>query len=344
MDQLPSTRSLSFLESLRWAGRALRSEFLAFRFEYPIEIDPAAGPKESLHYYMYSDLLSWSLMKLDPAGIPRISDRFFEDVYHPPYIAWFGLVNLGHYLRHRDPRSLDVFLNQVNWLEHHAVVRDDGAAVWPGTFDWLEGTTLLKAPWVSAYCQGLVISALVRGWRITRRPYLLELLSKSTKVFEIGVSSGGIRDVVDGHIMYNEKPGYPPPGPLDGFLVALLALYDLYIETDDCVVGQLLNEGLEGLKYMLPRWSYGNKWSWYSTRAYLCPPAYHIQNCALLSALARLLKEPLLERYVETWDIARLSAVGRMEVFFMFLFTKNACRLKHRTWRRKRVYKPGIAS
>jgi hypothetical protein len=42
-------------------------------------------------------------------------------------------------------------------------VRADGSVVWPNNFDCLQGKTFLKAPWISAYDQGLVISALVRA-------------------------------------------------------------------------------------------------------------------------------------------------------------------------------------
>jgi hypothetical protein len=59
------------VESLRYATRALRREILEFRFDYPLEIEPEAGPKDSLHYYLYSEKLSWSVMSMDSAGIPR---------------------------------------------------------------------------------------------------------------------------------------------------------------------------------------------------------------------------------------------------------------------------------
>jgi hypothetical protein len=145
-----------FLELLGYATRALRREVFQFRFEYPLEIVAEAGPKDSLHYYLYSEKLSWSLMSMDDAGIPQARLRIPGTVYKPAYIAWWGLVNLGHFLRHGDEKSRSVFINQVNWLESQAVTRADGAVVWPNRFDCLQGNTFLKAPWVSAYDQGLV--------------------------------------------------------------------------------------------------------------------------------------------------------------------------------------------
>ncbi len=323
------------LESLRWAARAIRNEIVRFRFGYPLEIVPAAGPKDSLHYYIYSDSLSWSCMKLDANGIPLYCNRVIGESYHPAYIAWYGLVNLGHHLRRQDQASLNTFLNQVCWLEDHAVRWSDGAVVWPVPYDWQEGKTMLKAPWISAYVQGLGISALVRGWRVTGRRKILELLSKSTAIFEINVSRSGVRDVVGDHVLYAEYPGSRPPGPLDGLMTCLLGLYDLFMETGDGAVERLFTQGLDGLKYLLPNWDYRKKWSWYSSREYLCPPAYHNLNRVLLAVLARLTKEPTLAEYAERWDPARLTPTGRMEVFSLFVLTKNVCRVKHQTWRQK---------
>jgi hypothetical protein len=325
--------STAYLDNLRFALRAIYGEVLGFRFDYPLDIVPEAGPKHSLAYYLYSEALSWEAMRLDSMGIPRTRTRLTGAVYAPGYIAWYGLVNLGHYVLHGDQTSLDVFLNQINWLERHAVLRHDGAVVWPMDFDYLEGSARIKAPWVSAHDQGLAISALVRSWRLTRRPVVLELLAKSAKIFELDVDHHGIRVLSGRYVMYTEKPGVPPPVILDGFMTSLLGLYDLFMETGDSAVEQLFSEGIDGLKHMLPAWDYRKKWSWYGPHSYLCPPAYHCLNRLLLAVLARLSNEPRLAEYAERWDPDRLSVLGRAEIYVVFLLTKNACRFRHRTWR-----------
>jgi hypothetical protein len=320
-------------ELLSYSIRAMRKEVVGFKFAYPLQVDTEAGSKDSLHYYLYSDSLSWDAMRLDAVGIPRTWDRLYGTNYLPGYIAWYGLVHLGHYLRRGDQTSLDVFLKQISWLETHAVVKD-GAAVWTMNFDYLVQPVLMKAPWISAHVQGLVISALVRGWRVTRRPYLLELLKKSAKVFESDVEDNGLRIRVNQHSIYTEIPGSPPPGILDGFMTSLLGLYDLFVETADSKIGQLFTEGIDGLKYMLPKWNYRNKWSWYNDHAYLCPPAYHCLNRLLLTTLGRLSNESCFAECAKSWDPNRLSSLERIEIFLAFVATKNACRIRHQTWRK----------
>lgn len=322
-------------EGWRCAIRALRKEILEFRFDYPLQIVPQGADKDSLHYHLYGDSLAWEALRLDADGIPQAWYRSTGSVYWPSYIAWYGLVQLGHFLRHGDRRYVSVFLKQVSWLERNAVVRSDGAVVWPMNFDYPVGPILLKAAWISAYTQGLVISALVRAWRLTKRPRLLELLKSSANVFGLDVEDSGVRVLLDGHALYTEVPGGAPPGILDGFMTSLLGLYDLQAETGDPVVRRLFDEGIEGLKYALPRWDYRNKWSWYGCRAYLSPPAYHYQNCLLLEILARLSRQPVLAEYAQRWNPHHLSALGRTEIYLRFVLTKNQSRLRHRTWRQK---------
>ena len=312
---------------------AMREELFRFRFTSPLVVVPEAGPKESIHYYLYGKELSWGAMRLDSNGVPRLWQRTTGRVYNPAYIASYGLTNLGHYLRMGDRIFLDIFLRQVEWLEQHAVVRPDRAVVWLNDYDYREGSVLLKRPWVSANVQGFVISALVRGWRVTRRPHLIELLKNSASIFDKDVSQSGVRVEMEGRATYSEKPGLPAPGIMDGYMRSLLGLYDLFVETEDVVVKRLFDEGIEGLKHTLSWWDYRRKWSWYGNHNYLSPPSYHCLNHLLLTVLARLTGEATLSEYAEAWNPHNLSTSGRMEIYLGCLITKNACRLKHRTWK-----------
>jgi hypothetical protein len=248
----------------------------------------------------------------------------------------YGLNHLNRYLLTGNVAGLGIFLNQVNWLERHAVIRPDRAVVWRHDFALHHGDVTLPAGWISCNIQGLVMSALVRGWRITRRPYLLELLKGTSHVFHLDSKSNGVRVEAEGHVVYTEVPGLAAPGVMDGFMASLLGLYDVYTETGDATVFRLFEEGVEGLKYFLPRWDYRHKWSWYANRAYLCPPSYNCLNRAFLSALAHLTDETCFAEYADAWNPDHLSARDRAEIYLGFMVTKNACRFKYQTWRKPR--------
>ena len=237
-------------------------------------------------------------------------------------------MSLERYLRGLDPAGCQTFLRQVEWLVANGIRRDDGALVWSYARDWQEGACLLRAPWICAMAQGLAISALVRGNRITGQESLLEIAHAATRVFEKNVEEGGVRTFEDGHTLYEEYPGYPLPRVLDGFLFSLLGLYDLAVHTADSAVFDLFAAGVDGLKHTLPFWDYRGIWSWYGSHGFLCPPHYNKLNGALLSVVGRLSGEPALEYYAQRWDPRRLTALGRAEIFVMFLLTKNRSRLR----------------
>jgi hypothetical protein len=125
--------------------RTLRQEVTGFDFYYPLETDTAAGHSDSLHYYLYSDRLSWETMRLDATGIPRAWSQVTSTNYWPGFIAWYALVQLGHYLRGKGSQHLNAFLKQIDWLEEHAVLRGDGAVVWTMDFDNPENGVILRA-------------------------------------------------------------------------------------------------------------------------------------------------------------------------------------------------------
>ncbi|HZQ51648.1 MAG TPA: D-glucuronyl C5-epimerase family protein [Bryobacteraceae bacterium] len=331
---------LDNLSALSCASRTLKQEILGFDFNYPLEIDSAAGPRDSLRYYLYSDKLSWETLRMDSAGIPRAWVRVTGTNYWPGFIAWYALVQLGHYLRGKGAQHLDSFLKQIDWLENHAVLRGDGAVVWPMNFDNPENEVLLRAPWISSHAQGLAISAVLRGWRVTKRPHLRELLEKAWLPFDLDVSQGGIRARVNGASFYTEVPGGAVPGILDGFMTSLLGLYDLYTEFEDEEVGRLLRAGIAGLKQLLPYWNYRQKWSWYGARQYLCSPAYHCLNRLLLATLGALTGDLEFKQCAERWNPANRSFLERTEIYLGFVITKNLARIRHRTWLQKTACPP----
>ncbi len=310
-------------------------ELVDFWFDYPLEATPSAGPRDSLHYYIYSDRLFFDAMALDDQGIPIHCSRHFGRTYNPAYVAWYGLASLEGWLRGRDPSGQRTFMEQVEWLRRRAVPRDDGSVVWPLTFAWQEGECRLEAPWISAMAQGLAISALVRSHRITADRQVLELCRAATEVFRKNVEDGGVRTLEAGGALYEEYPGFPLPRVLDGYLFSLLGLYDYAAQTHDPAVSRLFADGIDGLVQMLPSWDYRGKWSWYGSRGFLCPLHYHKLNSVLLATLARLSGEPTVAHYARAWDPARLTMLDRAGVFPAFLVTKNRSRLKRLLrWRR----------
>ena len=83
---------------------------------------------------------------------------------------------------------------------------------------------------------------------------------------------------------------------------------------------------LHGIRF----WDYRKKWSWYGSHGYLCPPQYNKLNGALLEMLAAVTDDArsgtALREYAEAWRPGSLSLLERVEVYLVFLFTKNRSR------------------
>ena len=328
IDPLPAQSHSGLHDFFKWAGRALRNELLDFRFHYPIEAVPVAGPKQSLHYYVYSDRLFFDVMRLTGDGVPVQRSRLLGTVVNPAYVAWFGLMNLERNLRGLEPTGREIFLKQIQRLVAHGVSKDDGSIVWPYLFDWNEGHCFFKAPWISSISQGLAISALVRGYRLTGRPQLLDVAMAATLPFETPIEKGGVRTEEGGHVHFEEYPGYPLARVLDGFLFSLLGLYDLLVETEDRNTRQLFSDGVNGLTRTIEFWDYRKKWTWYGSHGFLCLPQYNVLNSCLLAALGRLSGERRLSEYATQWNPRSRSWLDRIEVFSIFLLTKQWARIR----------------
>ena len=289
---------------------------------------PQAGPADSLYYYVRSKFLFLDDLDFDDAGIARKRYRAQGPQYNPLFIAWWGLVNLDKFLLDDDKDGLQEFLTQVNWLAANAVEREGDQVVWPCYFYWQEGLARLSSPWISAMYNGVVISALVRAYRITKEEKLLDLCERGTRIFELPIGKGGVRTVEGDVALYEEYPIYPLPRVLDGFLFSLLGLYDLAMQTGSDRVRRLFDDGVTGAKHMLSSWDYRGKWSWYGTHGYLCPPHYHKLNGLLLLILAELTKDRQLAEAGARWNPTRLSRSDKAEIYLMYAMTKNLARLR----------------
>src|ERR1700758_227191 len=87
----------SLLMSNRWTNSRLRlaaltlyDETVEFSFSYPLMLIPGAGPKSSLHYYIFKyapQPPKRTVVRFDPKGIVQIWSRVTGQVYRPAFIA-----------------------------------------------------------------------------------------------------------------------------------------------------------------------------------------------------------------------------------------------------------------
>lgn len=164
-------------------------------------------------------------------------------------------------------------------------------------------TYRIDAPWYSAMAQGLGISLLARAGEADDAARAARSLLDRT--------FGLVTDTSDGPIL-EEYPADPRPHVLNGWMWALLGLYDLAycdgLDDDDlrAAAADSWDSGVSSLVAHLPRYETGRGWSTYDLYphpiANVASPFYHRLHVSMLRAVARV--APYVELAHELEDTA----------------------------------------
>jgi len=286
-------------------------------YDFPVQINTNAL-SNFLNYYISSDsLFTTNLYKDNQGVVYNDYGLSIGNQYNPAYIAWYGLLSLEKYLSTNDEDFLANFNNQLDWIVSNYRDWGDRGIVWTYDFDWQENNAFLQAPWVSAMAQGLAISILTRGYRLTGDNHLLDIALNATRVFELDISCGGVKEVEGNCVFYEEYPSYPLARILDGFIFSLLGLHDLWLLTKDVKIEKLFIDGCTGLSRNLNFWNYRNKWSWYGSHGYLCPALYNRLNVELLKVMYQITGINDFSEKAREWAPDNMRISDKIEILIL---------------------------
>ncbi|NWZ43272.1 GLCE epimerase, partial [Brachypodius atriceps] len=174
-----------------------------------------------------------------------------------------------------------------------------------------EGFKSLEPGWYSAMAQGQAMSTLVRAYQLTKEPAFLSAALRATAPFKLPAERRGVRAVfMERHEWYEEYPTTPSSFVLNGFMYALIGLYDLK-ETAGEQRGRearlLYERGMASLKAMLPLFDTGSG-SVYDLRHFMLGTApnlarwdYHTTHINQLQLLASVDDAPIFRDFVKRW-------------------------------------------
>lgn len=253
--------------------------------------------------YRHSDKMDVAKRKkvtFDDEGIPLTNYRWGTH-YYPITIAQYALQHHALYVTKQELDSYNIFIQMAEYL----LGSQDENGGWPVTFDhvFYKGRTeLIKAPWYSAMAQGQVLSTLVRAYHITGKKDYIEAAKKGLKLYSIPVELGGVfRRFENKYWFYEEYPTEPASYVLNGYIYALLGLYDVYISCNDELAEKLYKEGIRTLKRVLSLYDLGNRTAYdlthYTTEGN--PPniakwAYHATHVLQMSVICCIEPEELM--------------------------------------------------
>lgn len=172
---------------------------------------------------------------------------------------------------------------------------------------------ILESGWYSGMGQGHGLSVLARAYALTRNPEYSRACANALKqIFDLPGSEHGVRAVfMDKYVWYEEYPTTPSTFVLNGFMYALLGLYDVKtLEIPDASekASTLYEDGLTSLKTMLPLYDTGSG-TMYDLRHFTVPgitpnPArldYHVTHINQLLTFATFESDPIFSTTAERW-------------------------------------------
>ncbi|ELT98477.1 hypothetical protein CAPTEDRAFT_225290 [Capitella teleta] len=204
---------------------------------------------------------------------------------------------------------LPQFHAAADWLVRH----QDSRGGWPIHVERVLANGRLQLPpgWYSGMAQGQAMSLLVRAYSHTRNQGYLNAALRATALFDVASGNGGVlAKFADNYPWYEEYPTTPSCFVLNGFIYALIGLYDLqHTVTDDrgADASRLYASGMRSLKAMLPLFDTGSG-SIYDLRHFTLGVApnlarwdYHTTHINQLLLLATIDSDPLLSETASRW-------------------------------------------
>lgn len=213
---------------------------------------PEKGPLAAFPVDM-SAALTLVRYALDALGVPY---RGKIAIYDPITIAQYALAYWNLALKDSNPIAQQIFLKQAEWLVQHEVSIGDDAGGWPIPVPSANEDT--DRVCLSALCQGNALSVLMRAYQITGDRTFLVVAQRVVHTFERDILDGGVcAPIGERGIFFEDVAIYPAAHRLDGFIFALLGLYDYQAVVDDIRINQLIEAGLATMHRYLPEFAPG---------------------------------------------------------------------------------------
>jgi len=260
------------------------------------------------HYVIetcFNNVDSWesaSNVVFDSNGIPLVNYGSSIGLqYNPVTISQYALANYHVYLSTGNTTRREKFLAQANWLVENATQKGN-FSVWEYNFDWPSyGCT---KPWVSAMSQGEGLSVLARAYVLTGNVSYIDVAEEAILAFEVEMSAGGVRYTDSSGVWYEEcaDEGAPSGKVLNGFIFALLGLYEYSFETNNSKGWTFFWEGTETLSNNIYRYDTGS-WSYYDLLHHgFAPLGYHKLHVEQLRAMYELTDDEMSLYYSDRFQ------------------------------------------
>ncbi|MGB9622952.1 MAG: D-glucuronyl C5-epimerase family protein [Candidatus Bathyarchaeia archaeon] len=146
--------------------------------------------------------------------------------------------------------------------------------------------------------QGVAISCFIRAFVLNGSSLFLNAAREASRPLTVEVEHGGVSCYDEnGDLWIEEVPSKPPSHILNGFIYALMGLFDLFSITGDSHIEDILKKGISTLGRNIHKYDSGF-WSLYQlTPALFAPLSYHDLHIRQLIFLYRITKWQIFRDY-----------------------------------------------
>jgi len=296
--------------------RVYRYNFLPRYSSNTLRPYPASSPRElsgaPLGRY-YADLTPCIPAEIfDSNGIIvlRRAGKPSNTVFNPCLIAQYAIVQYEHFLVSGSLDRETAFQHHLEWLVDNARPTREGCRVLYYEYD----TSEERAPWGSAIAQGMAISALLRGYEHFQRASYLETARELFNAMDTPTSSGGYRFAGrDFELWYEEdnREGHI----LNGHLLALLGVHDLYRVTGDPYYEACMTAGLRTVKTNIAAFDTGSTTRYRAIDRFPANNAYHYMHAALFEVMYHLTGDESYRRWAKRFYAYHDQTRYRVQAF-----------------------------
>lgn len=203
---------------------------------------------------------------------------------------------LGHYdswLMLKKRKDFGEFIKLCKWLVNNQDM-NGGWGVW-------ENLGIKALTKYSAMTQGEVISAMARAWINTNNEQFYKCAKRAFDLLILPVEKGGTSYFIGDDLFLEEVAAKPRNTILNGWIFALMGLYDYYLFFKDSKAYSFFRQSLKSLEHHVSNYDSGY-WSYYDIKGHLTSHIYHNLHIAQLTALNMI--EPKydnIEKYCKRW-------------------------------------------
>src|SRR5579859_1468246 len=255
------------------------------------------------------DMSSW----LIPLPVPMTGSQEAE-CSDPMRIAQYTLALWNRYCITHTESDRSAFLMKARWFVVHEVQIGDGFSSWPTTFPHAQVAT--RGSWLSALTQGCAVSLLTRAYQLTHEDIFRQVAARASNTFLQDILDGGVSSPMGSNgIFFEEVAVYPAAHSFDGFIYAIVGLYDSVAQTQDPQIEDLVRRALKTFRNSIDEFD-ADFWTYTDlVQRQLTLPAQLERQIHLLEILAKQTGDNCYETVATRWKGYHRRAGSRLRYY-----------------------------